>query len=159
MTIAENVDPKRSSSDLSNAIDEIVDRRPMSENAQDVHRSDDATNSSTEGNPLLETDRRSASVKIDSTIGRSKKVDKDEDDRTSMNNPRKDVEANDQNIVTPPDGGLRAWMVMIGSFVINGVLFSVINTYSLIYLELQKRLLESGETAASSKAGESCCSS
>ncbi|XP_076670114.1 monocarboxylate transporter 10-like protein kar isoform X2 [Andrena cerasifolii] len=152
MTVAENVDPKRSSSDLSNAIDEIVDRRPMSEDAQDVQRSDDATNSSTEGNPLLDTDRRSASVKIDSAIGRSKKADKDEDDRTSMNNLKKDVEANDQNIVTPPDGGLRAWMVMVGSFVINGVLFSVINTYSLIYLELQKRLLESGETAASSKA-------
>ncbi|KOC69627.1 Monocarboxylate transporter 10 [Habropoda laboriosa] len=79
---------------------------------------------------------------------KSKRTDKDEEDRGS----RKDPEADGGNVVTPPDGGLRAWMVMIGSFVINGVLFSVINTYSLIYLELQKRLLESGETAASSKA-------
>jgi MCP family monocarboxylic acid transporter-like MFS transporter 10 len=47
----------------------------------------------------------------------------------------------------------RAWSIMIGSFLINGVLFSIINTYSLIYLELQKRLKESGETEVSSKAG------
>ncbi|XP_012221894.1 monocarboxylate transporter 10 isoform X2 [Linepithema humile] len=52
----------------------------------------------------------------------------------------------------PPDGGLRAWMIMIGSFTINGVLFSIINTYSLIYSELQKRLTEAGETEVSSKA-------
>ncbi|XP_011497868.1 PREDICTED: monocarboxylate transporter 10 [Ceratosolen solmsi marchali] len=54
--------------------------------------------------------------------------------------------------VEPPDGGLRAWSIMVGSFLINGVLFSIINTYSLIYLELQKRLKESGETEVSSKA-------
>lgn len=52
----------------------------------------------------------------------------------------------------PPDGGFRAWMIMIGSFTINGVLFSIINTYSLIYSELQKRLTEAGETEVSSKA-------
>lgn len=54
---------------------------------------------------------------------------------------------------SPPDGGIRAWMIMLGSFLINGILFSVINTYSLIYVELLKRLEESGETEASSKAG------
>lgn len=54
----------------------------------------------------------------------------------------------------PPDGGFRAWMIMIGSFTINGVLFSIINTYSLIYSELQKRLTEAGETEVSSKAGK-----
>jgi len=54
----------------------------------------------------------------------------------------------------PPDGGFRAWMIMIGSFTINGVLFSIVNTYSLIYSELQKRLTEAGETEVSSKAGK-----
>ncbi|KAF7402675.1 hypothetical protein HZH66_004942 [Vespula vulgaris] len=65
---------------------------------------------------------------------------------------QEDPETNDVNVNIPPDGGLRAWMIMIGSFFINGVLFSVINTYSLIYLELQKKLLEAGETEVSSKA-------
>ncbi|OXU27002.1 hypothetical protein TSAR_014654 [Trichomalopsis sarcophagae] len=52
----------------------------------------------------------------------------------------------------PPDGGWRAWSIMVGSFLINGILFSVINTYSFIYLDLQKRLQEKGETEVSSKA-------
>lgn len=150
MTIAENVEPKSSSSDLSSAMDEI-DRRPLTEDTQDQRPEDNST-SSTEGNPLLENDAKSTLIKIDNAIGKPKRVDKDEDDRATLDNSRKDLEANDQNVVTPPDGGLRAWMIMIGSFIINGVLFSVINTYSLIYLELQKRLLESGETGASSKA-------
>lgn len=153
MTIAENVEPKSSSSDLSSAMDEI-DRRPLTEDTQDQRPEDNST-SSTEGNPLLENDAKSTLIKIDNAIGKPKRVDKDEDDRATLDNSRKDLEANDQNVVTPPDGGLRAWMIMIGSFIINGVLFSVINTYSLIYLELQKRLLESGETGASSKAGKS----
>ncbi|XP_076243451.1 monocarboxylate transporter 10-like protein kar isoform X2 [Calliopsis andreniformis] len=151
MTITENAEPKRSSSDLSNAMDEVIDRRPLSEDTGD-QRPEENSNSSTEGNPLLETDEKCTFVKIDNSIGKSKRTDKDEDDRATLENSRKDLEANDQNVVTPPDGGLRAWMIMIGSFHINGVLFSVINTYSLIYLELQKRLLESGDTAASSKA-------
>ncbi|XP_043281248.1 monocarboxylate transporter 10 isoform X2 [Venturia canescens] len=61
-------------------------------------------------------------------------------------------ENSDTDEHSPPDGGIRAWMIMLGSFMINGILFSVINTYSLIYVELQKRLEESGETEASSKA-------
>ncbi|XP_058798136.1 monocarboxylate transporter 10 isoform X2 [Phymastichus coffea] len=52
----------------------------------------------------------------------------------------------------PPDGGLRAWSIMLGSFVINGVLFSIINSYSLIYTELQQRLKSAGEDEASTKA-------
>ncbi|XP_015436576.1 PREDICTED: monocarboxylate transporter 10 [Dufourea novaeangliae] len=146
MTFAENAEEKRSSSDLSTA-------RLAMEDPRDVQRSsEENSNVSTEGNPLLESDRKSISVKIESTAGKLKKTDRDEEDRASMNNSRKDPEAVAQKNVAPPDGGARAWMIMIGSFVINGVLFSVINTYSLIYLELQKRLSESGETAASSKA-------
>lgn len=64
---------------------------------------------------------------------------------------------NDTDLVDtsgPPDGGFRAWMILIGSFTINGLLFSIINTYSLIYSELQKRLTEAGETEVSSKAGK-----
>lgn len=142
MTIAENAaESKRNSMVVPNANDVVLldpERGP-----------EETSNSSTEDNPLLVTDRKNSSVKIDMSITKSKKTAKEEDNQATL---RKDVD--DRNAIVPPDGGLRAWMIMIGSFVINGVLFSVINTYSLIYLELQKSLLESGETAASSKAGE-----
>ncbi|XP_078046672.1 monocarboxylate transporter 10-like protein kar isoform X1 [Augochlora pura] len=142
MTLAENAERKRSSSDVSSgAIEDARDGQPSEENS----------NVSVEGNPLLEPDSRSVSVKIGST-GLLKKTGMDDTEQTLTNNTRHDPEASRPNNVAPPDGGMRAWMIMIGSFIINGVLFSVINTYSLIYLELQKRLLESGETAASSKA-------
>nr|XP_033206459.1 monocarboxylate transporter 10 isoform X1 [Bombus vancouverensis nearcticus]XP_033206461.1 monocarboxylate transporter 10 isoform X1 [Bombus vancouverensis nearcticus]XP_033206462.1 monocarboxylate transporter 10 isoform X1 [Bombus vancouverensis nearcticus]XP_033206463.1 monocarboxylate transporter 10 isoform X1 [Bombus vancouverensis nearcticus] len=148
MTIAENTESKRTdSTNVSNINNEVLERSSLNEDSQ---RPEEASNSSTEGNPLLETDGKNSSVKIDVSIAKSNRTDKDEDDRASMNASRKD--ADDRNVIVPPDGGLRAWMVMIGSFIINGVLFSVINTYSSIYLELQRRLLESGETGASSKA-------
>lgn len=54
----------------------------------------------------------------------------------------------------PPDGGTRAWLVMIGAFLCNGVLFGVINTYSVVYLSLRKQLQDAGDDEASSKAGE-----
>jgi hypothetical protein len=52
----------------------------------------------------------------------------------------------------PPDGGTRAWLVMIASFLCNGILFGVINTYSVIYVDLQKKLEDKGVAEASSKA-------
>ncbi|XP_055544353.1 monocarboxylate transporter 10 [Wyeomyia smithii] len=52
----------------------------------------------------------------------------------------------------PPDGGTRAWLVMVGAFLCNGVLFGIINTYSVVYLSLQKQLQDLGDTEASSKA-------
>lgn len=75
-----------------------------------------------------------------------------EDKRKESSGDRTDRSGDDEHL--PPDGGFRAWMIMLGSFMINGILFSVINTYSLIYVELQKRLEETGETEASTKAGE-----
>lgn len=156
MTIAENTDPKTDSTSISHIVEGITDRRPLTEDLQDVQRSDESSNLNTEVNPLLENDRKNSAVKLDVSIVKMSRTDKDESGRASVIVSRKDPEADGCNVVTPPDGGLRAWMVMIGSFIINGVLFSVINTYSLIYLELQKRLQESGETAASSKAGKFC---
>ncbi|KAL1394765.1 hypothetical protein pipiens_011716 [Culex pipiens pipiens] len=52
----------------------------------------------------------------------------------------------------PPDGGTRAWLVMVGAFLCNGVLFGVINTYSVVYLTLRKQLQDAGDDEASSKA-------
>ncbi|XP_053981938.1 monocarboxylate transporter 10 isoform X1 [Hylaeus volcanicus] len=143
MAIADNMEAKRSCSDVFSA---------TNEDGGEVQRPEDNSNLNVEGNPLLEPDRKFTSVIIDASVAKLKRTDKDEDDHASMNNLRKDTETDERNVVTPPDGGLRAWMIMIGSFVINGVLFSVINSYSLIYLELQKRLLESGDSSASAKA-------
>lgn len=109
-----------------------------------------------EGNPLLV---ESAALTIDASIGKSRRVHKAEEDTMNVGNAaRKEPDENLVNeptrmIVGPPDGGLRAWMIMVSSFTINGVLFSIINTYSLIYPELQNRLTEAGETEVSSKAG------
>ncbi|KAG5322981.1 MOT10 protein, partial [Pseudoatta argentina] len=112
------------------------------------------------GNPLL---AESATVTIDASIGKLRRIHKMENTVVSQTDGSamcRKGDFDDENhanesvntIVEPPDGGLRAWMIMIGSFTINGVLFSIINSYSLIYQELQKRLIEAGETEVSSKA-------
>ncbi|XP_018056237.1 PREDICTED: monocarboxylate transporter 10 [Atta colombica] len=111
------------------------------------------------GNPLL---AESAVVTIDAPIGKLRRIHKMENAVASQTDSAmcRKGDFDDENhanelantIVEPPDGGLRAWMIMIGSFTINGVLFSIINSYSLIYQELQKRLIEAGETEVSSKA-------
>lgn len=110
-----------------------------------------------EGNPLL---TESVALTIDASIGKSRRLHKVEDTMNGEhgNAARGEIDEDflsgpSNMTVGPPDGGLRAWMIMIGSFMINGVLFSIINTYSLIYPELQKRLTEAGETEVSSKAG------
>lgn len=54
--------------------------------------------------------------------------------------------------VEPPDGGGRAYLVMISAFLCNGILFGIINTYSIIYMSLQKQLKDSGVENASSYA-------
>lgn len=106
----------------------------------------------TETRPFLSGNAQQiARVDVEST--RPKKTGKIESEESpTKTNWLEDAEINETNVNIPPDGGLRAWMIMIGSFVINGVLFSVINTYSLIYLELQRRLTEAGVTEVSSKA-------
>ncbi|XP_022905862.1 monocarboxylate transporter 10 isoform X2 [Onthophagus taurus] len=53
---------------------------------------------------------------------------------------------------TPPDGGFRAWLILVGSFLCNGILFGVINSYSVIQDKLYLDLKENNVTEASSKA-------
>jgi len=128
-----------------------------------VHRRQTDFNNSDlgEGNPLL---IESAAITIDAPIGKLRRMHKVENAIAAQTDDSAVCQKKDPNaenhvselastIVEPPDGGLRAWMIMIGSFTINGVLFSIINTYSLIYPELQKRLTEAGENEVSSKAG------
>lgn len=73
------------------------------------------------------------------------------------------IDTNDNNTVkkkyvshdTPaPDGGLRAWCVMLSAFLCNSILFGIINTYGPIYITLQKSLENQGVDQASSKACE-----
>ncbi|XP_059057444.1 monocarboxylate transporter 10 [Achroia grisella] len=52
----------------------------------------------------------------------------------------------------PPDGGFIAYAVMVGSFLTNGLLFGVINCYSIIYTELQRTLQNQGVVNAESRA-------
>lgn len=53
----------------------------------------------------------------------------------------------------PPDGGTRAWCIMVSAFLCNSILFGIINTCGTIYLTVQEKLTQSGDTEASSKAG------
>lgn len=52
----------------------------------------------------------------------------------------------------PPDGGARAWCVMVAAFLCNSIIFGIINVYGPIYKELFENLSSSGDSEASSKA-------
>ncbi|XP_044739190.1 monocarboxylate transporter 10 isoform X2 [Chrysoperla carnea] len=54
--------------------------------------------------------------------------------------------------ILPPDGGTRAWLIMLGSFFCNGILFGVVNSYGLIFVELKLNLQKAGVDEYSSKA-------
>lgn len=71
----------------------------------------------------------------------------------------KAVKAREKKVeqIVPPDGGSRAYLVMVSAFLCNGILFGIINTYSVVYLSLQKQLSASNDEAASSKAGKLYC--
>ncbi|XP_055853944.1 monocarboxylate transporter 10-like [Episyrphus balteatus] len=52
----------------------------------------------------------------------------------------------------PPDGGTRAWLAMISAFFCLGLIFGLINSYSVIYSYLQRRFTSWEDPEASSKA-------
>lgn len=51
-----------------------------------------------------------------------------------------------------PDGGTRAWCVMISAFFCNSIIFGIINTYGIVYIKIHQYLEESGDPEAASKA-------
>lgn len=51
------------------------------------------------------------------------------------------------------DGGIRGWLIVLSSFLCNGLIFGVINSFSLVYGELQRILESHGVADPSSKAG------
>lgn len=56
------------------------------------------------------------------------------------------------SINEPPDGGTRAWCVMISAFFCNSIIFGIINVFGTIYIKLFEYLKESGDPEAASKA-------
>lgn len=51
-----------------------------------------------------------------------------------------------------PDGGARAWCVMISAFFCNSIIFGIINTCGSVYVKLYDHLTELGDAEAASKA-------
>lgn len=60
------------------------------------------------------------------------------------------IESDESSI--PPDGGFNAWLVVLASFLTNGLIFGIHNCYSIIYLRLKNELELSGITDAATKA-------
>lgn len=56
--------------------------------------------------------------------------------------------------IEPPDGGARAWCVMISAFFCNSIIFGIINTFGTIYIELHENLKAANDSEAGSKAGK-----
>lgn len=69
-------------------------------------------------------------------------------------NSTKDQLKQVEESMEPPDGGTRAWLVMVASFFCNGILFGVINSYGVIYEELYANLQMQNVSNAAGKAGE-----
>lgn len=59
---------------------------------------------------------------------------------------------NESSSHAPPDGGTRAWCVMISAFLCNSIMFGIINTYGTVNDTLLKYLEEHGVSDANSKA-------
>jgi len=53
--------------------------------------------------------------------------------------------------IDPPDGGCKAWLIMTCSFLVNGIVFSIINTFGILFVKLKSDLEESGDEDAAFK--------
>lgn len=56
----------------------------------------------------------------------------------------------------PPDGGIRAWMVMLASFLCNGIIFGIINTSGITYAKIAKKLEKGEDPNAAFKGCKYC---
>lgn len=66
----------------------------------------------------------------------------------------KNSDGNNSIKLQPPDGGFRAWLIVVCAFLCQGVIFGVINSYSVIHAKLQENLVQQNVTGASTKAGK-----
>jgi len=56
-----------------------------------------------------------------------------------------------QEEISPPDGGFWAWLVMISCFLVNGIIFGIINTFGILFVQLKKDMEEAGVADAATK--------
>ena len=62
---------------------------------------------------------------------------------------------NSMDVNQVPDGGLHAWLVVVASFLTNGIIFGIHNCYGIIYVRLKSELEQSGVSDAATKACKS----
>ena len=65
-------------------------------------------------------------------------------------------DTNSNNDVTqpqPPDGGFWAWLVLVSCFLVNGIIFGIINTFGILFVQLKIDLDEAGVEDAATKCG------
>ena len=54
----------------------------------------------------------------------------------------------------PPDGGFWAWLVLVGCFLVNGIIFGIINTFGILFVQLKKDMVAAGVEDAATKCGK-----
>lgn len=82
----------------------------------------------------------------------NKTATKDSKDVEAESYSKKNCTKISEEIVLPPDGGLYAWIIVVASFLTNGIIFGIHDCYGIIYLRLKTELEESGVTNAATKA-------
>merc|ERR1719500_1726723 len=72
-------------------------------------------------------------------------------DRERRSETRQRMDKSSSLVIDPPDGGCRAWFVMVCSFLVNGIVFSIINTFGILFVKLKEELEEAGDEDAAFK--------
>jgi len=60
-------------------------------------------------------------------------------------------ETKKQQEIVPPDGGFWAWLVMVSCFLVNGIIFGIINTFGILFVQLKKDMEDAGVEDAATK--------
>ena len=71
----------------------------------------------------------------------------------SDKNSDKVSRTSEDNENQPPDGGFWAWLVLLSCFLVNGIIFGIINTFGILFVQLKKDMDEAGVEDAATKCG------
>ena len=69
------------------------------------------------------------------------------------NNSESNSNSNDVTQPQPPDGGFWAWLVLVSCFLVNGIIFGIINPFGILFVQLKIDLDEAGVEDAATKCG------
>ena len=72
------------------------------------------------------------------------------------NNSESNSNNDDVTQPQPPDGGFWAWLVLVSCFLVNGIIFGIINTFGILFVQLKIDLDEAGVEDAATKCGNKC---